>query len=112
MSNLNQFLSEEFLRNARRFGTANMGVAASLVLLREFEAPFLPNEVGIIAFVWLILNAMASPFVARLSATNRSSVKDPTCNYCGSDMFVTGLKCSKCDSTSTQPSSVDRLAGK
>lgn len=96
-------LSESFYLSAVKFGTAQLFATGVVALLWVAGSPFIPTSVGDAAVVLLLINALGSPFTAKLKPPPKMPVSGIECGYCKSPMTPIESECPNCHAKTTRP---------
>lgn len=96
-------LSESFYLNAVRFGTAQLFATGIVALLWVANSPIVPTWVGNGAVILLLVNALGSPFTAKLKPLPKMPVGGIACSYCKTPMTPIESECLNCHAKTTRP---------
>lgn len=104
-------LSEIFYGNAFRFATGQLFVIGIVTLLWVVQSPFIPASVGHLAVILLLINALASPYTAKLRSMPNAPSDALKCSYCNTPMIPTESECPQCHAKLTRPISEEAKSG-
>jgi hypothetical protein len=96
-------LSESFYLNAIRFATAQLFATGIVALLWLANSPIIPADVGNGAVILLLVNALGSPFTAKLRPLPKMPIGGIPCGYCKTPMTPIESECPACHAKTSRP---------